>query len=85
MEWGRGGKIKHEVLGEWENFCCIDRNEGVRRDPLCGEVRGGLGETFMRQTFIVVLGKAPGSSEGSPGEKCRLEGELYTVDHNYCC
>lgn len=36
------GKVKCDVLGEWENFCCIDRNEGVRRDPVCGEVSGGL-------------------------------------------
>lgn len=51
---------------------------------MCGEVSGGLGETFMRQTFIVVLGKAAGPSEESPGDKCRLEGELHRVDHSYC-
>lgn len=61
-------KVKHEMLGEWENFCGIDRNEGVRRDPMCGEVRESLGETFMRQTFIVVLGKAPGPSGKSRRE-----------------
>lgn len=50
-------------------------------------MRGGEwrpGETSMRQTFIVVLGKASGPSEESPGDLCRLEGELHGVDHNYC-
>lgn len=28
------GKVQKDDFGEWENFCCTDRNEGVRKDPV---------------------------------------------------
>ena len=71
------GKVKHDVLGRWENFCWIDINEGVRRDPVCEGVSGGLGERFMRQTLILALGKASGRLGERAGDKHRLEGELH--------
>lgn len=43
---------------------------------------GGLGETFIR-CALCCWGKHLDLPEGSPGDKCRTEAELHTVDHNY--